>query len=79
MSMHIVRIFTTLGLLVFGGNDQEGNAFKMIGYGRVSRENSFRQEGRKGGGLFDPIDKTDLTAALSVASQIVQQFICSSR
>jgi len=76
--MHIVRIFTTLGLLVFGGNDQEGNAFKMIGCGRVSRENSFRQEGRKGGGPFDPIDKTDLTAALSVACQIVPPFICSS-
>lgn len=31
MSMLIVRIFTSLGLLVFGGIDQEGNAFNKRG------------------------------------------------
>ena len=30
MSMLIVRIFTSLGLLVFSGNDQEGNAFEIV-------------------------------------------------
>ncbi len=28
--MLIVRIFTSLGLLVFGGDDQDGNAFELV-------------------------------------------------
>ena len=32
--MLIVRIFTSLGLLVFGGNDQEGNAFEIVEIGQ---------------------------------------------